>query len=232
MSGLRSWTLGLAATVAAVVVSYYWLDRPIALFVHAHEHYHYLFRRLTLIPEALAVLSLVVFLVLAFCALAGRRLARFPTVLMLCGTSLAVAVAIKDLLKYAFGRTWPETWSPFYPSFLGNGTYGFFPFHGGGAYESFPSGHATMACTVMTVLWICYRRFRPLYALCMVAASVGLVGANFHFLGDVIAGSFLGISAGSLGVAVWEMGERHLRLEKPAGAPVSSAPVSSVQRTD
>jgi membrane-associated phospholipid phosphatase len=211
MSGLRLWALGLAATVAAVVICYYWLDRPIALFVHAHGYHHHLFRRLTRIPEALAALSFVLFLALAFSALGGRRLSRLPTVLLICATSLAVAVMIKDLLKGAFGRTWPETWSGYYPSFIGDGSYGFHPFHGGGAYESFPSGHAAMACTVMTVLWICYPRFRPLYALCMVAASVGLVGANFHFLSDVIAGSYLGISAGWLGVAVWEMGEHPVR---------------------
>ena len=63
----------------------------------------------------------------------------------------------------------------------------------------------------MTVLWICYPRFRPLYALCMAAVAVGLVGANFHFLSDVIAGGFLGISAGWLGVAMWEIGDRQVR---------------------
>src|SRR5215469_4612663 len=122
MSGLRNWTFGFLATVAAVVASYYWLDRPIALLVHSHLHLN-LFRRLTLIPEVLAALSLVVFLTLAFLALGGRKLSRFPTVLLLCGINLAVAVVIKDLLKNAFGRTWPETWSRFYyPSFIRDGT--------------------------------------------------------------------------------------------------------------
>ena len=54
----------------------------------------------------------------------------------------------------------------------------------------------------MSVLWICYPRFRVLYALCMAAVAVALVAANFHFLGDVIAGGFLGVSTGWLTVAI------------------------------
>ena len=40
---------------------------------------------------------------------------------------------------------------------------------------------------------------------------VGLVGADFHFLGDVIAGAFLGVSTGWLTVVLWERGQHHLR---------------------
>jgi membrane-associated phospholipid phosphatase len=130
---------------------------------------------------------------------------------LLSGVSLALAVVIKDQLKFAFGRTWPETWTRNNLSFIRDGAYGFHPFHGGGGYASFPSGHTTMICTVMTVLWICYPRFRAVYALCMAAVAIGLVGANFHFLSDVIAGGFLGVSAGWVGVALWEIGDRRVR---------------------
>lgn len=211
MNALRNWSLGFLATAAAVVVSYYWLDRPIALFVHTHVARSAFFERLTLIPEALDVLALAAFLALAAYAVTGHRLSRLQTVFLLCGLSLAVGIVLKDVLKGAFGRPWPESWLIYNPSFIHDGAYGFHPFRGGPYYESFPSGHAAMACTMMTVLWICYPRFRPLYALCMVAVSVGLVGANFHFLGDVIAGSFVGISAGWFCVTLWENGYRQVR---------------------
>jgi len=138
--------------------------------------------------------------------------------MLLSGVSLAVAVIIKDQLKFAFGRAWPETWTRNNPSFIRDGVYGFYPFHGGAGYASFPSGHTTMICTVMTVLWICYPRFRPVYALCMAAVAIGLVGANFHFLSDVIGGGFLGLSAGWLGVALWEIGDRQVRPDKGAAS--------------
>jgi membrane-associated phospholipid phosphatase len=210
MKSLRIWSLGLLGTVIAVTVSYLWLDRPIAQFAHAELPTYRLFEKLTLIADALTPLAIVAFLVLGLRGLTTNRLSRFQSVVLLSGVTLAVAVIIKDQLKFAFGRPWPETWTRNNLSFIRDGAYGFHPFHGGG-YASFPSGHTTMICTVMTVLWICYPGFRPLYALCMVAVAVGLVGANFHFLSDVIAGAFLGISAGWLGVTLWEISERQVR---------------------
>jgi membrane-associated phospholipid phosphatase len=210
-SHLRHWSLGLLGTAIAVTVSYFWLDRPIAHLAHDQLQQFHLFEKLTLVPEALIPLAVVAFMGLGLRGLTGRPLSRFQTVLMLSGISLAVSEIIKTQLKFAFGRTWPETWVRNNPSFIRDDVFGFFPFHGGPGYASFPSGHTTAICTVMTVLWICYPGFRPVYALCMAAVAVGLVGADFHFLSDVIAGGFLGISVGWLGVAMWEIGARRVR---------------------
>jgi membrane-associated phospholipid phosphatase len=136
---------------------------------------------------------------------------------VLAAASLAVATAIKDQLKFAFGRTWPETWVRNNPSFIRDGVFGFEPFHGGPGYAAFPSGHTAAVCAVLSVLWICYPRFRVLYAFCMTAVAIALVAADFHFLGDVIAGGFLGISTGWLTVAIWEVGARHVRGGAPNG---------------
>jgi membrane-associated phospholipid phosphatase len=215
MNGLRNWSLGFLGAAVAITVSYLWLDQPIAHLAHAELQRFHLFEKLTVIPDALVPLAVVAFVMLGLRGLTGRQLSRFQTVMLLSGVSLAVAIIIKDQLKFAFGRPWPETWIRNNPSFIRDGLYGFQPFHGGAGYASFPSGHATMICTVMTVLWICYPRFRAVYALCVAAVAVGLVGANFHFLSDVIAGGFLGISVGWLGVAAWEIGARQVR---PDGA--------------
>jgi len=127
-----------------------------------------------------------------------------------------VAAGVKDQLKLVFGRTWPETWVRDNPSFIRDGVYGFNPFHGGPGFAAFPSGHTTAICAVISVLWICYPRYRVLYGICMAAVALGLVGADFHFLGDVIAGAFLGVSIGWLTVVLWERGQHHLR---PAMTP-------------
>jgi membrane-associated phospholipid phosphatase len=215
MNGLRNWSLGFLGAAVAITVSYLWLDQPIAHLAHAELQRFHLFEKLTLIPGALVPLAVVAFVVLGLRGLTGRQLSRFQTVMLLSGVSLAVAIIIKDQLKFAFGRPWPETWIRNNPSFIRDGLYGFQPFHGGAGYASFPSGHATMICTVMTVLWICYPRFRAVYALCVAAVSVGLVGANFHFLSDVIAGGFLGMTVGWLGVGMWESGARQVRPPQP-----------------
>jgi membrane-associated phospholipid phosphatase len=228
MNGLRYWGLGFFGTAIAVAVCYLWLDRPIAHFAHEELQGFHLFGELTLIPDALTPLAVVAFLVLGLRGLTDHKLSRFQTVMLLSGLSLAVAVVIKDQLKFAFGRPWPETWLRNNPSFIRDGIYGFHPFHGGGGYASFPSGHATMICTVMTVLWICYPKFRPVYALCIAAVAAGLVGANFHFLSDVIAGGFLGLSAGWLGVALWEISARQVR--PPAAGDVSRPNFSAIEK--
>jgi membrane-associated phospholipid phosphatase len=215
MNGLRNWSLGFLGAAVAITVSYLWLDQPIAHLAHAELQRFHLFEKLTLIPGALVPLAVVAFVVLGLRGLTGRQLSRFQTVMLLSGVSLAVAIIIKDQLKFAFGRPWPETWIRNNPSFIRDGLYGFQPFHGGAGYASFPSGHATMICTVMTVLWICYPRFRAVYALCMAAVAIGLVGANFHFLSDVIAGGFLGMTVGWLSVAMWESGARQVRPPQP-----------------
>jgi membrane-associated phospholipid phosphatase len=215
MNGLRNWSLGFLGTAVAITVSYLWLDQPIAHLAHAELQRFHLFEKLTLIPDALVPLAVVAFGVLGLRGLTGRPLSRFQTVMLLSGVSLAVAIIIKDQLKFAFGRPWPETWMRNNPSFIRDGLYGFQPFHGGSGYASFPSGHTTVICTVMTVLWICYPRFRAVYALCVAAVAVGLVGANFHFLSDVIAGGFLGMTVGWLGVGMWESGARQVRPPQP-----------------
>jgi membrane-associated phospholipid phosphatase len=211
MNGLRNWSLGFLGTVIAVTVSYVWLDRPIAYLAHEELQRFHLFEKLTLIPDALVPIAVVAFLAMGLRGLTGRKLSRFQSVMLLCGLSLTIALVVKNELKLAFGRTWPETWVRNNLSFIRDGAYGFHPFHGGPGYASFPSGHMTVVCTVMTVLWICYPAYRPVYAVCVAAVALGLVGANFHFVSDVIAGGFLGLSVAWLGVALWEIGDRQVR---------------------
>jgi membrane-associated phospholipid phosphatase len=216
MSGIAKWSIWFGLTTCAVIVSYLWLDRPIAALAHHQSHAFDLFTKLRYIPGVILPVVIVGFAAIALTALNGKALGKLPTVAVLAAASLAIATAIKDQLKFAFGRTWPETWLRNNPSYIRDGVFGFEPFHGGPGYQAFPSGHTTAICAVLSVLWICYPRFRVLYALCMVAVAVALVAANFHFLGDVIAGAFLGISTGWLTVAIWEAGSHQVRPGAPA----------------
>jgi membrane-associated phospholipid phosphatase len=208
---MQKWLLALVLSACAVGVSYAWLDRPIALYAHANLHGFDVFPAFTRIPEMLKPLVILLFIAVGLWALSGRYIGRLPTVVVLAMASLAVAAEIKDQLKFMFGRTWPETWVRNNPSFIHDGVFGFNPFHGGQAFAAFPSGHATTICAVVSVLWICYPRFRAIYVLAIAAVVLGLIGADFHFLGDVIAGGFLGASIGWVTVELWERGERHVR---------------------
>jgi membrane-associated phospholipid phosphatase len=216
MKPAHKWLMWLGITASADVVSYVWLDRPIALWAHEHLHQYDLFAKLTYIPEIISPVVIPAFAAIGLWALSGRALSKFQTVAVLAAASLAVAAGVKDQLKLVFGRTWPETWVRDNPSFIRDGVYGFNPFHGGPGFAAFPSGHTAAICAVISVLWICYPRYRVLYGICMAAVALGLVGADFHFLGDVIAGAFLGVSTGWLTVVLWERGQHHLR---PAMTP-------------
>lgn len=204
MSRASEWAVSFVITAALVVVGYAWLDQPVAFFVHSEFHGMAAFPWLTRISEGLAFLSVLAFVVIGLRILAGRPYSKLEAVVLLSAVSVAVSVAIKDQLKYAFGRTWPETWIDHNPSLINSGAYGFHPFHGGQGYASFPSGHTTVVCAAMTVFWICYPRLRPLYALVVAAVVVGLIGADFHFLSDIMAGGFLGASTGWMTVLFWK----------------------------
>jgi membrane-associated phospholipid phosphatase len=199
------WLAGLAATVVAVVSAYFWLDRPIALLVHSsiHPAHRSVFIHLSEIPNPIIPCAVLVLIALGFRALSGRPIINHYAAALVCSGSVLFAEVTKNYLKFIFGRTWPETWTQNNPSFIRDGVYGFDFLHAGPAYESFPSGHMTTTCAVLTVLWVWYPRWRGLYLAAAVVIGAGLVGANYHFLSDVIAGSFVGISTGAMATAIW-----------------------------
>jgi membrane-associated phospholipid phosphatase len=208
MTTTHRWLLSLVATVLAVVISYLWLDRPIALLVHAQLPYHDAFARLTHIPDPFIPLAVVTFVSLGLMILSGSPLSKIQATALVWSISLIMAEATNNQLKFIFGRTWPDTWVQNNPSFIRDGIYGFNLFHGGAGYASFPSGHSTVTCAVISVLWIAYPRLRPFYSFLVLAVAVGLIGANYHFLSDVIAGAFVGISTGWMTTALWQERQR------------------------
>ena len=205
----RRWLIGLLATVVAVAICYLWLDRPLALLAHAHSGERETFARFTHIPDPFIPTACVVFVACGLWVFAGRILSRPIAASALASISVIVAETIKGGLKFVFGRLWPDTWVQNNPSFIHDGAYGFNFFHGGPGYASFPSGHTTVTCALISVLWILYPYWRPFYAAIVLAVAVGLIGANYHFLSDVIAGGFLGTSTGWMTVAIWR--ERQYR---------------------
>jgi membrane-associated phospholipid phosphatase len=54
----------------------------------------------------------------------------------------------------------------------------------------------TLIAAPMSVLWLRLPRWRWLWSAVVAMVACGLVGANYHFLSDIIAGSCLGIATG------------------------------------
>jgi membrane-associated phospholipid phosphatase len=62
--------------------------------------------------------------------------------------------------------------------------------------SAFPSGHAIAATAIVTVLWIMTPRLRIPSVLLAAAVMSAMLINNFHWLSDMIAGAFLGLSIG------------------------------------
>jgi membrane-associated phospholipid phosphatase len=207
MSALRKWTISLTGTASAAAISYEWLDRPIALIFHQTVAHPEPFAELTHLPDPFVPLAVIVFIGLGLWNLSGRVLSRVQNCALLCSISLIVAETTKAQLKFVFGRTWPDTWIHNNPSFLRDGVYGFNFFHSGPEYASFPSGHMAVTCAVASVLWIYFPKARMLYTVGALVVATGLIGANYHFLSDVIAGAFVGVSSGWMVTSLWKAHE-------------------------
>jgi membrane-associated phospholipid phosphatase len=200
---LKQWLIAFVAVTACVALSYFWIDRPASSFAHAQLRPYEIFAPISSLPKFIAPLALLAMLVAAVSLLLTRTPSKLQSAALLCGLCLLTSDVAENWLKYAFGRTWPETWVNNNPSFIHDGVFGFNPFHGGRAYAAFPSGHMTAICAMMTVLWIWYPRLRLVWAAAIALTAVGQLGANYHFVSDLIAGGFLGWSFGWIGSAVW-----------------------------
>jgi membrane-associated phospholipid phosphatase len=168
----------------------------VALFVHEYRSGDdRLLKGLTYPPPILEAWAPVV-----LAALMVRRARgpwrRWQWALLAACVALILAEQFRQTASFAAGRYWPETWVDDNPSLVRDGAYGFHPFHGGRAFGSFPSGHTARTLAAATVVWLAYPRWRWACVLASSAVPVGLIGMDYHFVSDVIAGGFLGAIVG------------------------------------
>jgi membrane-associated phospholipid phosphatase len=69
--------------------------------------------------------------------------------------------------------------------------------------SSFPSGHATAIASICAVVWLLHPRLRWLAVAASGVVMVCLVAAGWHFVSDVMAGAFVGTTAGLMTVRQW-----------------------------
>jgi membrane-associated phospholipid phosphatase len=210
----KIWFLGLIATAVVVLVSIQWIDRPIAFWIYEVFGGRRIPTQAADRIFSIPVVTTIVFVISGIVAILGRRFSKLETAIVMCAISTLATTVIKDQLKFAFGRTWPDTWGPGIVSFVRDNVYGFHFFQSGKSFESFPSGHAAVAAAVLSTIWILFPRMRTICAVGLIAVDIGLVALNLHFLSDVVAGSFVGISTGLFTVALWRASEREMNVAK------------------
>lgn len=195
---LRRWLFASLATSILIIVSFHYIDRPLArLMAEFHLFQALLARAPVELPVMIALACLAVLLGGGYLA-AGKPLPKWVTAAMLAGLALVWSLCLTEfVLKPLFGRTLPVL-------YLQNGQYGFHWFHRGNAFGSFPSGHTDQATAILSVLWAYYPRWRWAYAGALALLAAALMIGEWHFLSDIIAGGFIGTASGSLMMQIWD----------------------------
>jgi membrane-associated phospholipid phosphatase len=192
----------LGSGVVLITLCVLFVDRAVSTWSHAVLHSPLLAVDITLLagwryPSAASFFVLVAALV---ARITGRELGPIWRAAIAAAVATLFATLAVTFVKYGFGREWPETWvrnTP-NPSWISNHAYGFTPFHGGEGYLSCPSGHTTRMAAPGAVLWRRLPRLRVLWVLPAVIVAVALVAADFHFVGDCVAGVYLGVACAAL----------------------------------
>src|SRR6185503_15341022 len=104
------WLLALVGTLAAVFTGYFWLDRPVAIWVHQLRNPHNeILLRLGHISDPTVSLAIVGFFLLGLITFLKSPLSKAYAIGFLCSVNIVFVEVVKDRLKFLFGRTWPET---------------------------------------------------------------------------------------------------------------------------
>ena len=194
---IQIWLLSFAACAAAVMLSFSHADVPIALYRSQSSHH------LSILGEGLGsafVLSVetTTVVVLILTRLIRGAISPFAEALAVaCLTSICGYGIDSEVLKLYFGVPNPNE--------VMHGAAHAFNFWKGSSHSSFPSGHMILAAGFAGVFMRLYRAsVWPLSLLLLLAAAL-LIAGGWHFLSDVIAGTFLGVSAGLLAGELWEV---------------------------
>jgi membrane-associated phospholipid phosphatase len=187
---IRIWFLSLVACAAVVAFSFVQIDVPTA------QHFWKVARFLTPLNEAFGaaiVLSAesAVILAMVLARLVRGHISVFgETLAIACLTSMCAYGINSHVLKVFFGVASPTD--------VIHGARHSFNLWMGSENSSFPSGHMVLAGAFAGIFMRLYRSsIWPLSTLLLLAAGLLVVGES-HFLSDVVAGAYFGISAGIL----------------------------------
>lgn len=187
---MKKLIVGSIAAILLTALSIRYLDLGVAGFILEHTGRHFqLSRRLSAMPDLLLVTVMAGtaicwsgYLLLAIRGIDDGRTFLFRTL----GTSLPLAFVLKDVLKWVFGRMNTRAW------LVQPDDYAFHWFHGVQSFHGFPSGHMLVFTPIFLALWEFAPRFRPLFLSGWLGLAFALLFTEYHFLGDVIAGGYLG----------------------------------------
>ncbi len=191
-SNLRALRKDLAITAASllsVVICISWIDYPLASVIDRFLTHHGIFLSRTEIPDLLlpgsALFVIIAWVGYWFCK-AKNRFSHIAPFARYIGIVIPFVFVVKGLAQFSFGRVYPRV-------MLVNPDFREFRFfHENLVRGGFPSGHIMVAVPLLIVLCKFSPALRRLWIGLGIALGAALVVTNYHFLGDVMAGAYLG----------------------------------------
>lgn len=173
--------------IGLAVLSYFFADKPIAIFMHQLSHVSLLWSIAQEITYFGVAGYYIVFFLLAF--LLTKFIWKDPELAKIALFFLLVILIsglVCDILKVVLARARPTEWFQHH-------LYGFYFFNFKTAKMwSFPSGHATIIASLMISASLLWRRFWPVFMLIMLLVAISRLILVAHFLSDVMLGMYLG----------------------------------------
>lgn len=185
----------LPLVIIAVLICVFYVDRPVAAFMAEH----YFISRHGIFSENIAATltyGIYILLIPGFCVYFFARVYHKNNHYMRCfsliSSSVVFAFFMKSALQFLFGREGVHYFNSTTVLFLRNShLYHFNWFHFGGA---FPSGHMSVLSAALIPIILYFPKTKPwLYGMLGIVAAL-LIITDYHFVSDIIAGMYLGIS--------------------------------------
>lgn len=193
---LKTIMAGFPLAALLVAVSYFVLDVNIALVIRklwmSSAHFSFFS---TDIPDFLFFLVCLITVTawIAFFSLARKGIYSARTrFFQLIAVTVPLANILKSVLKYVFGGITTRSWLE-HPV-----ARHLHWFHGSGMYTGFPSGHMAVFTVLAAALWVYYPRYRAACITVLAFLALALVATNYHFVSDIIAGTYLGMAVHGL----------------------------------
>ena len=189
--GFQLWLLGLIATIAGATISFAWVDVPVA------RHFAFNANRFGMVNAGFSGVVLLSFeaAVVTFLLLrrmvSGQLAPLSKAILVAAVASICAYFLNEALFKFLFGIPSPVEMlfqsAPHAVHFLS-----------GNPEDGFPSGHMMLSGAFAGALMRFYPRIRGRLLSLLGAGALILVWGDWHFVSDVIAGTFLGVTIGLL----------------------------------
>lgn len=178
--------ISFVAVIVFSVIGYFQIDIPAAIFFKGRDiRILDLFEWISVLGESTWYLLGAFVLFLYFKIVHPRPF--YANRALFVFASVAVSGVVTLLIKLIFGRFRPVM-------FFTESLYGFNFFNPSEDMNSFPSGHAATALSLVFALSLLFPRYRfPLFCFGLLVA-VSRTVTTAHFLSDTVAGAWVGIA--------------------------------------